>query len=186
MGRATATVVVPADDPTTSVRCVERMRPTRSARDTVVVLIGHGSPAPAGLASSVRVAPLEADESTADAVARDADTRLSRWRVRPVGDGELVRLRRFARSTRAVVPLEGPLARVVAGSLVDLGEGGIRARFDAQSPLTEEAAVQVHLNLRDHSVVLVGTVLRCLPMIVDGVRGYEAVIVFDASAQQRT
>lgn len=119
---------------------------------------------------------------------RQGAGRLPRWRVRPVGNVELVQRRRFVRSpvsdAVAVVPVEGQLARVVAGSLVDLGEGGIRARFDALSPLAEATEVQVHLSLRDRSVILVGTVLRCLPIVVDGARGHEAVIVFEPTEQE--
>lgn len=112
------------------------------------------------------------------------------WRVRPVGDVEMVQRRQYVRAAVgdavAVVPRsDGALRSVVSGWLVDLGEGGVRARFEASTAIVSDLEVEVHLNLRGQPVVLVGTVLRCTEaQLRDGQRTYEAVVTFEANEVQ--
>lgn len=114
---------------------------------------------------------------------------LSHWVVSPVGDVELVQRRRFVRTaveeSVALVPRDAVLTSVAGGWLIDLGEGGIRARFDAPSPLAPHTRVEIHLTLRDTVVTLVGCVLRCTPVEqTDGSRVFEAVITFEPTEHQ--
>lgn len=106
-----------------------------------------------------------------------------RLRAAPV----LIQRRRYARAPMdcalAVVPVVDGLARVAGGWLVDLGEGGVRARVDCGDSLVLGTAVQVHLTLGDAPVVVTGRVTRLAtpgsgdPGSRDAAR--EVVIAFD-------
>lgn len=109
---------------------------------------------------------------------------LPRWRVRPVGDVEMVQRRQFVRAPVdepvTIIPRDQVITSVVGGTLVDLGEGGLRGRFASSAPMHTDAPVEIHLMLRDVPVMLVGRVLRCTS--VEGAasrRLYEAVITFE-------
>ena len=112
------------------------------------------------------------------------------WHVEPSGDIEMVQRRQYVRAavgdTVAVIPRsDGGLRSVVSGWLVDIGEGGMRARFEASTSVVSNLEVEVHVTLRGQPVVLVGRVLRCTQVeLVHGQRTYDAVVTFEANEVQ--
>lgn len=116
-------------------------------------------------------------------------SKVTLWRVLPVGDVEMVQRRAYVRAAVgdavAVVPRDAVLRSVVGGWLIDLGEGGIRARFDASARIAEGDEVEVHLNLRGQDMVLIGCVLRLSDVaIIGGRKCYEAVVTFEPTETQ--
>jgi hypothetical protein len=89
--------------------------------------------------------------------------RLTTWRVRPLGDVLIVQRRDYARAQLhtpiALVPVVAQTASGTRGSLIDLSEGGLRARIDG-SPLLVGTQVEARLDLEGMRVGLLGNVLR--------------------------
>lgn len=93
-----------------------------------------------------------------------------RWRVRPAGPPEVDQRRRYVRAPVtaqiALVPgVEGP-GLLVECELLDLSEGGVRARVGTHRGRSPRpgAPVRVHLALDEGPAVLPATVLRVEPV----------------------
>jgi hypothetical protein len=88
---------------------------------------------------------------------------LTTWRVRPVGQVLISQRRDFARAPLStpitLVPVVADLVLVTTGSLVDLSEGGLRARVSGR-PLVSGTAVEAHLELDGEPVTFAAEVLR--------------------------
>jgi hypothetical protein len=88
---------------------------------------------------------------------------LTTWRVRPVGQVRVLQRRDFARAPLstpiALVPVVAEMVLVATGLLVDLGEGGLRARVSGR-PLVIGTDVMAQLELEGVPVTFAGNVLR--------------------------
>lgn len=88
---------------------------------------------------------------------------LTIWRVRPVGQVLISQRRDFARAPLStpitLVPVVEELVLVTTGSLVDLSEGGLRARVSGR-PFISGTAVEAHLELEGVPVTFEAQVLR--------------------------
>jgi hypothetical protein len=88
---------------------------------------------------------------------------LTTWRVRPVGQVLILQRRDFARAPLhtpiAFVPVVADVVLVTTGSLVELGEGGLRARVTGR-PLIIGTEVLARLELEGVPIGFEGNVLR--------------------------
>lgn len=110
-----------------------------------------------------------------------------RWRLSQVGAVQTQQRRSFARAFVAtpvvVVALTEEEAVQIPARLVDLSEGGVRARID-EVELVVDGPVEVHLELEAVPVVLPGRVTRCAP--VPGSSGtFEVVMVIESGVHAR-
>ena len=100
------------------------------------------------------------------------------WHVRVTGAVRVEQRRRFARvpiGAPVQVEVEGRPDSVV-GRVLDLGEGGVRARFEPAADLRPGDRVSLRLGLDARLVVIGGSVLRVLARTADG---QEVVLVLD-------
>lgn len=96
------------------------------------------------------------------------------WRLRSAGSLEMIQRRRFARvETGGALSVVGPdLQTVRVGWMLDLSEGGVRARM-APGNFGADDPVEVRINMDGEVVSVVGQVVRTLPPR----EGFEEVIV---------
>jgi len=109
------------------------------------------------------------------------------WRVRLTGPVRVLQRRRYARAEVSgpvsIHPVDGEVGDAVDGSLVDVGEGGLRCRMDDPSWVRPGLRVEADFTLDDAALRLPGEVLRILP-VREGDRGEIVVVVFDEPVQQ--
>jgi hypothetical protein len=109
---------------------------------------------------------------------------LTTWRVRPVGPVLITQRRDFARAALhtpiALVPVVAEVVLVTTGSLVELGEGGLRARVNGQ-PLIIGTEVIARLELEGVPIGFEGNVLRSA--LVDGTAEIHEVVVLIAAGR---
>jgi c-di-GMP-binding flagellar brake protein YcgR len=81
------------------------------------------------------------------------------WRLRPIGEAELIQRRRYVRARAAVAVLLFLPGVVVPGTTIDISEGGFRIRI-ARRTIEELAAVTIHVTIGGDHLEITGHVIR--------------------------
>lgn len=93
---------------------------------------------------------------------------ISMWRVHAGGEVTLVQRREFARTavdeqvSVALIPIQTGITSVRNGELIDISEGGARCLFPTGT-VQEDREAELHLDLGNRKIVVVGQVLRVQP-----------------------
>lgn len=102
------------------------------------------------------------------------------WRLRPIGEAELIQRRRYVRARSAVAVLLFLPGVVVPGTTIDISEGGFRIRISRRT-IEELTAASIHAAIGGAHLEIQGHVVRTS---ITELGQTEVIIAFDADNKQ--
>ena len=102
------------------------------------------------------------------------------WRLRPIGDAELIQRRRYVRARAAVAVLLFLPGVVVPGTTIDISEGGFRVRISRRT-IEELTVATIHVTIGGTHLEIQGHVIRTS---ITELGQTEVIIAFDADNKQ--